>query len=397
MATTRGLINPAVRDMVAPPIPTVQAWAGSYAGQHGPLIDLSQAVPGYAPPARLARSIAELTADPTLASYGDIEGEAALRSAFATYQSENLTAAVQAENVQITAGCNQAFVVAMLTLAAAGDRVLLANPFFFNHQSALEMLGLKPCFVECAASNNFIPQPDDVAHAIDAYGVRVVALVSPNNPTGAIYPAETLSAIQRVCEDKGVWLVLDETYSDFIGIEQTPRHALLSHDGWGDTTVLLYSFSKVYCTPGLRVGAITAGTDLMPELVKVMDNLQICAPRHAQVALAEALPALADWRRENTIEIMQRANAFRAALAGCDGWEIAALGAYFAYVRHPFGREPSMDVAARMAREAGVLCLPGAFFGEGQENYLRIAFANADVAAIARLADRLPLLDSSAA
>lgn len=399
MTISRAAFNPAVSGMTAPPIPTVQAWARAYDGSAGSLIDLSQAVPGYPPHPSLLSNIARLAGDSSLAGYGDIEGEPALRAALANYVSAQLRTSISAANIQITSGCNQAFVVAMLALAAPGDRVLLTNPCFFNNASALQMLGLEPRFVDCAASNGFVPDPDDVARAIDAHAVRAVALVSPNNPTGAVYTAEALSAIQSVCRSKGVWLVVDETYADFIGSDQVSveaaRHQLLSTDVWEENTVLLYSFSKVYCTPGLRVGAITAGFDVVEEVTKVMDNLQICAPRHAQMALSLALPELGSWRQGNTQEILRRASAFRSALSKVPRWSISAMGAYFAYVRHPFAGASSMEIAERMARDAGLLCLPGTFFGSGQDDYLRIAFANVDVEEIGLLSERLASLSGA--
>jgi len=79
----------------------------------------------------------------------------------------------------------------------------------------------------------------------------------------------------------------------------------------------------------------------------------------------------------------------RAVMSGLPGWEIGALGAYFAFIRHPFAELSSAAVAERLAKEAGVVCLPGSYFGEGQEHYLRLAFANADAASIGLLADRL--------
>ncbi|MGI9405412.1 MAG: aminotransferase [Hyphomicrobiaceae bacterium] len=380
--------NPAVADLTAPPIPLVQGWAGTYAGQHGPLIDLSQAVPGYPPHPDLLANLAQCAADPGLAGYGDIEGEANLREAFAAYTSLELGADIKSENIQITAGCNQAFVIAMLVAAAAGDRVLLTNPCFFNHEAALKMIGLEPRFVDCRAADGFVPDAAAIAQAIDRDGIRVVALVTPNNPTGAAYPDACLHDIQAVCAERGVWLVIDETYADFLPSGTAPRHQLLNTPGWEKNTILLYSFSKTYCIPGHRVGAITAGADVIVQATKVMDNLQICAPRHAQAALADALTGLTRWRHANTTEIARRADAFRSALADVPAWKITALGAYFAYVQHPFDDRSSMTVAENLAREAGIVCLPGTFFGDGQESFLRMAFANVDADQIARIPAR---------
>jgi aspartate/methionine/tyrosine aminotransferase len=137
------------------------------------------------------------------------------------------------------------------------------------------------------------------------------------------------------------------------------------------------------------LGAITAGPRIVGEITKIMDNMQICAPRAAQVAVAAALPILAEWRVANRLEISRRADALKAVMAATDGWSIAAVGAYFAFIRHPYGNTPSADVAERLAKDAGVICIPGSYFGEGQENYLRLAFANADVGVISQLRGRL--------
>ncbi|MNV87301.1 hypothetical protein D3C71_1814170 [compost metagenome] len=70
-------------------------------------------------------------------------------------------------------------------------------------------------------------------------------------------------------------------------------------------------------------------------------------------------------------------------------WKLQAIGAYFAYIRHPFADIDSQFVAEKLAKLAGVICLPGDYFGEGQENYLRFAFANADAGTIRQLEERL--------
>jgi aspartate/methionine/tyrosine aminotransferase len=118
-----------------------------------------------------------------------------------------------------------------------------------------------------------------------------------------------------------------------------------------------------------------------------MDCVQICAPRPGQHALAATLEPMAAWREENRREIVARAEGFRAAVARLDGWKLDAIGAYFAFLRHPFD-VPAATVAEALAVKRGVLCLPGSYFGPGNERHLRIAFANADRAAIETLPDR---------
>src|SRR5262249_35590362 len=147
--------------------------------------------------------------------------------------------------------------------------------------------------------------------------------------------------------------------------------------------------SKAYCIPGHRAGAIIADATAISEIAKILDTLQICAPRVPQLVLPWAVEALADWRAGNRTEIDRRAVAFKDAIGALDGWAIGSIGAYFAYVAHPFAGENDAGVCARLAAEHGILCLPGSYFGPAQEGFLRVAFANADVEAIAQIPGRL--------
>ncbi|MET0747617.1 MAG: aminotransferase [Rhizobium sp.] len=380
--------NPFITRLSPPPIPSVHAWGRAYDGRLGPLIDLSQAVPGYPTHPEMLRLLGEAAASPAMTGYGPIEGETVLRQAYARHVGEVYGADLTTGHVHITAGCNQAFMATAIALTASGDTVALTNPFYFNHETTLSMLGIDHNLVECDASNGFLPDLRSAEVALAA-GAKALAVVTPNNPTGAVYPPDVLLELFKLCQRHGAWLILDETYRDFLPADHGRPHALLSQPAWEQTLVLLYSFSKSFCIPGHRLGAITAGPDLVAEIAKVMDNMQICAPRAPQVAVATALPLLADWRESNRQEIARRAEALREVFANLPTWKIGAIGAYFAFVRHPFAEQSSTEVAERLASQAGVVCIPGSYFGEGQERYLRLAFANADVASIALLHDRL--------
>ena len=388
---THARFNPLVAGQSPPPVPAVQAWARAYDGRHGPLLDLSQAVPGYPPHPDMLAWLGEAAADRAFAGYGPIEGETALRQAYAAHVGALYGARLDGSNIQITSGCNQAFFAAAMAIAGAGERILMTNPCYFNHETTLAMLGIGIDYVDLDPASGFLPDAEMVEAAFDR-GAKALALGSPNNPTGAVYPPELLRRLFDICREKGAWLILDETYRDFLPPGSQSPHGLLSIDGWEDNLVQLYSFSKSFCIPGHRLGAVTASPAMVGEIAKIMDNLQICAPRPPQAAVARGLPALAGWRENNRREIMARAQALRAAMGALPGWNLQSLGAYFAFVRHPFGETPSRVVAERMAREAGVVVIPGEFFGKGQEGSLRFAFANADGAAIRTLPERLAVL-----
>ena len=378
-------INKNVAQLSAPPVAVVQDWISSYQGSCGPLIDLSQAVPGYPPHPDMVDALGHAAADAGSHNYGFIEGEPSLRDAYAHHLNLFYGAALTSDQVMITSGCNQAFITTALTLAGPGDQVLMTNPCYFNHEATLQMLGIETGYVQTSAEDGFIPSLDAIDQAITS-STRALALVNPNNPTGAIIPPDHLRAILDLCRTKGIRLILDETYRDFLP-EGAPRHDLLNGP-WQDTLVQLYSFSKSYCIPGHRLGAVLAAPDLIAEMAKVMDNIQICAPRAPQIALAPMIENLTAWREDNRLEMARRAAAFDKAFSGLDGWHMASQGAYFGYVRHPF-KAASLDVAERLCRDVGVLTIPGGFFGQGQDSFLRFAFANAEVDLITQLPERL--------
>ncbi len=381
-------LNPLLLDTGTPPIPQAYAWVARYNGNAGPLMNMAQAAPGSAPPPELLERLAAGAADPAGARYGAIAGDESLRKAFAAEQSAIYGGAIGASDVVITAGCNLAFFVTMLALAKAGDNVLLPAPWYFNHHMALQMLGIETRVLPLSAGNGFVPDPAAAAPLIDAH-TRAIVLVTPNNPTGAIYPAATIAQFADLAEQRGIWLVMDETYRDFLSEKHGQPHQLFGRHNWRDNVVQLYSFSKAYCMPGHRLGAISAGGAIVPELEKALDTMIINPPRPSQAAVAWGISALTAWRRDNRDEINHRGEACRLALASVDDWRVSSLGAYFAYVRHPFPGKSSIAVAEALATKRGVLALPGSYFGPGQDTHIRIAFANADSEVIAKLPERL--------
>ncbi len=380
-------LSPRIRATQSPPIPAVRGWAARYDGRAGPVLDLTQAVPGYPPHPDLLAKLAEAAGSRAAAGYGPIDGDPALREALADDMSRFYGARIGAADVAITSGGNLAFTMAMSVLAGQGEAVMLPTPWYFNHRMALSALGI-PCVpLECRAEDGFLPDPDRAAALLG--GVRAIVLVSPNNPTGAVYPPALIARFAELARAHGAWLVIDETYRDFLSPAQSPPHALFSDPAWGDGFVHLYSFSKAYCVPGHRVGAIVAGAGFRAELMKALDTLQINAPKAAQAALAWGVDALRDWRLANRDLMAGRAEAFRRAAAQLPGWRLDSLGAYFAYLRLPEDAPEAVATAERLAVERGLLGLPGPFFGPGQDRHLRLAFANAEESVIAEVPARL--------
>lgn len=382
-------INPAVQGVATPPIGETREWlAGRVFPEDKPLLDVAQAVPGYPPAAALNAHLAACLADPQMALYTPVPGIPELRQALAAAMAHQYQGPIGHNQVAITAGCNQAFCLVASTLAAPGDEVILPLPWYFNHQMWLELQGITPVGLPFDPANGGIPDPD-TARQLMTPRTRALVLVSPNNPTGAVYPPEVLRAFLELARTHGIALILDETYKDFL-LGDVPPHGLFQDPQWADTLIQLYSFSKVYCLTGYRVGSVIAHPSLLEAMDKLADCVAICAPRIGQEAALYGLRHLAHWRDDKTRLMAQRAEALKEALQRPGlRYRLIASGAYFAYLEHPFADQSASQVARRLVDEQHLLCLPGSAFGPGQERYLRLAFANLDADRMPELAQRL--------
>jgi aspartate/methionine/tyrosine aminotransferase len=382
-------MNPALLHTDAPPVMEARRWLeGVIHPANRPLINISQAAPVDLPPMALRQAIADAALhNPDAHLYGPVLGLPALRAEVATQFSAAYGGAIAHAQVAITQGCNQAFCAAISTLAGAGDEVILPTPWYFNHKMWLDMQGIGAIPLPCGAG--MIPSADD-ARAKITPRTRAIVLVTPNNPTGAEYPAETLTAFRDLARAHGLALIVDETYRDFDARTGAP-HDLFASD-WDDCLIQLYSFSKAYRLTGHRVGAIVASESRLIQIEKFLDTVAICPSQLGQIAALWGMQNLGQWLAGERAEILARRAALQAGFAQVDGWQLLGCGAYFAYARHPFDMA-SPDLARDLVGKASLLALPGTMFrpkGDVQgARELRIAFANVDSTALGEVCARL--------
>ena len=387
-------VNPNFLATFPPPVMEARRWVeGKVFPPERPLMNLSQAAPVEPPPEGLMRAMADaILNNPASHLYGPVLGLAELRAELADQWSATYGGTITPSQVAITAGCNQAFTAVMSTIAQAGDEVIIPLPFYFNHQMWLDMQNIRAVYLP--TGDTLLPDPERAATLITKR-TKAIVLVSPNNPAGVEYPPALLRAFRDLAHTHGLALIVDETYRDFHSSDQAP-HDLFTDAGWDETFIHLYSFSKAYRLTGHRVGAIMASEARLAEVEKFLDTVAICPPQIGQIGALWGMRNLGHWLAGERLEILARRDAVRQGFGQLPTWELLGSGAYFAYVRHPFG-EPSDLVAKNLVEKASLLVLPGTMFGPtradggtGQaETTLRIAFANADRAGLAQLVDHL--------
>ena len=386
-------LNRAMRATNPPPVMEARRWLdGVVFTADRPLINVSQAAPLDPPPLALRHALADAALnDPAAHLYGPVLGLPALRAEIALQWSAAYSGTIATEQVAITQGCNQAFTAVMSTLAGAGDEVILPTPWYFNHKMWLDMQGVRAVPLPCGAG--LMPDPDQAASLITPR-TRAIVLVSPNNPGGAEYPAETLAAFRDLARAHNLALIVDETYRDFDSRTGAP-HNLFTDPDWDDVLIHLYSFSKAYRLTGHRVGAIVAATDRLAQVEKFLDTVAICPSQLGQIGALWGMQNLAQWVAGERAEILHRRDAMTQAFKSLDGWSLLGCGAYFAYAEHPFDL-PSDQLAKRLVADAAILMLPGTMFqptgSPDGKRQLRIAFANIDITGITELFRRLAAL-----
>ena len=375
-----------------PPVMEARRWLeGVTFPADRPLINVSQAAPVDPPPAPLRQAMADVALSNDEAHlYGPVLGLPELRAELAAQTAAHYAGTIHAEQVCITSGCNQAFAAAIAMLCSEADEVILPTPWYFNHKMWLDMSGVTS--VPLATGPDLLPDPAAAA-ALITPRTRAIALVTPNNPGGVEYPAELVQAFFDLARDKGIALILDETYRDFDS-RSGPPHTLFQDPDWQDTLIHLYSFSKAYRLTGHRVGAMISSAARLAEVEKFLDTVAICPAQLGQHAALWGMQNLKQWLAGERDEILTRRAAITANMHKLEplGWKLLGLGGYFAYMQNPFA-ESSGDLAPRLVRDAGILTLPGTMFCPESDpsgaSQLRIAFANLDADGIGVLFDRL--------
>ncbi|KAF5334105.1 hypothetical protein D9758_016064 [Tetrapyrgos nigripes] len=192
-------------------IPTAYAWGAQFVpSPTRPKLDMSQGVPGTPPHPIFQKALVEAAGLPHSYGYCPAEGEVKLREGLVDEMKRCVYGKdidLKKEDVALTAGCNMAFVATVMCLADEGDEVVLPLPWYFNHH----LLGIKTVPLPTFASDGFLPSVEK-CRLLLTEKTKAIVLVTPNNPTGAIYPPSLISSFAALAQTHGIALILDETY-----------------------------------------------------------------------------------------------------------------------------------------------------------------------------------------
>jgi aspartate/methionine/tyrosine aminotransferase len=348
---------------------------GEMIKRHPGTISLGQGVVHYGPPAIAAQAAARAAAeDANVHRYGLAFGIDPLL--------ERITRKLGAENgitigidrrVAITAGSNMGFQEVIQAIADPGDEIVLLSPFYFNHEMAVGIAGCRA--VAVATDADYQPDLAAIESAITPR-TRAVVTISPNNPTGAVYPRRSLAAINDLCRKRGLYHIADEPY-EYFTYGSAEHFSPASAPGSEAHTISLYTFSKAYGMAGWRIGYIVIPAHLEESLKKIQDTNLICPPIVNQHAAAAALDAGRPWCREQIAPLGAVRDLVLGELSRLgDRIEVPEpLGAFYALMRVQTKRT-DLELIESLIKDHGVAVMPGSTFGVPAASgcYLRIAY-----------------------
>jgi aspartate/methionine/tyrosine aminotransferase len=372
-----------MRDVQAPIIPIIADLIRRAPGT----ISLGQGVVAYGPPPAALRALGSFPASPEDHRYGPVEGSPELCAAIARkLRSENGIDVGRDRRLVVTAGGNMAFVNAVLAVTDPGDEVVLQTPFYFNHDMAITMAGCRT--VAVPTDSNYQLQPAAIRAAITPR-TRAVVTISPNNPSGAVYPESSIVEVNRLCAEHGIYHVHDEAYEYFTygGARHFSPGSLAEG---APHTISLFSLSKTYGMASWRIGYMVIPAGLFEAVNKIQDTNLICPPLVSQAVARAALDSGAGYCRDRVRELEAVRPLVLEAFAGIS--DLCTVprpdGAFYCLVRVHVDVD-ALALVERLIAEHRVAAVPGTAFGLARGCYLRVSYGALDRETVAEGLARL--------
>lgn len=335
-------------------------------------ISLGQGVVSYSPPQSSIDFLAKFLSEPTNNLYKAVEGIPPLIAALTAKLQAFNNIEINSENcIVVTAGSNMAFMNAILAITSPGDEIILNKPYYFNHEMAIAMAGCRAVLVD--TDENYQLRPEAIAQAITPK-TKAVVTISPNNPTGVVYPEATLRAVNQLCSDRGIYHISDEAYEYFTykGVKHVSPGAFA---GSSDYTISLYSLSKAYGFASWRIGYMVIPQHLLDPIKKVQDTILICPPVISQYAALGALQATEEYFTEHIGAIAQVRELVIEYLNHLQGLctITPADGAFYFFLK-VHTQIDAFELVKRLIQEHQIAVIPGTTFGMEDGCYLRVAY-----------------------
>jgi alanine-synthesizing transaminase len=228
---------------------------------------------------------------PAAHGYGDSKGLLSARRAVVQYyQSHNVTG-VDIEDVFLGNGASELIVMALQALLNNGDEVLVPAPDYPLWTAAVSLCGGRAVHYLCDESAGWRPDLDDLTAKISPR-TRAIVVINPNNPTGAVYPRQTIEQIVELARANNLVLFSDEIYDKIV--YDDAKHVCTASLAPDLLCLTFNGLSKAYRVAGFRTGwMVLSGPKQHAasylEGLEILANMRLCPNVPTQYAVQTAL------------------------------------------------------------------------------------------------------------
>ncbi len=306
-----------------------------------------------------------------------------LRAAIAEkYQNEKQVCIDPDCEILITNGAQEALFLSMMVLINPGERVIVPDPRYSSYDQAIETAGGEIVIVPTGKNRKFELDADDLS--ANSQGGKVLILINPGNPTGAMIPGEEVRRIAEVARASNLIVISDEIYEGLV-FDDVPFLSMIQCEGMGERTITLSSFSKTYAMTGFRAGYLAGPEAFIEAAARLKQITSGPCPAFSQYAGLAALKEPQD----SAEEILQIFSGRRKVMM--EGFDSLGIpygnpgGAFYIWADiSRFGLSAD-DFCHRLLIDERVLTFPGTAFGQKWRDYIRISMLQSE----ARLAEGL--------
>ncbi|ADG74688.1 aminotransferase class I and II [Cellulomonas flavigena DSM 20109] len=314
-------------------------------------------------------------------------GSLDLREVVAARVSRTHARATRPDEVVVTHGAMHGLAMTMSALLAPGDEVLLPDPVFPNWQMAAIAAGAVPRTYAARASAGFVPDPEEVAASVTPR-TRALVVCSPNNPTGAVYPAHVVAGLLEVARRHDLWVLSDECYASITFGAPHVSPLTLDTDG---RVLAFFSASKTYALTGWRTGwAVVPSPEVVETLGQLAEATVACPSAPGQLAALAALTGPQDDVAQAVARYRERRDLACARLARRGLRHVVPQGAFYLMV--DVEAQDTDAFARRLLERRHVAVAPGSTFGAQARGMVRVSLAAPRddlLEGLARLADEV--------
>lgn len=307
--------------------------------------------------------------------YAIVPGVSALRDKVAARVQAQSGVPTTRDNVLVTPGGQAALFAAHMAVCSQGDAALIVDPYYATYPGTLRAAGAVPRAVPTRSAHGFLPQREALEAACD--GAASLLINTPNNPTGAVYPRETLEMIADVVRNQDMWLISDEVYDVQVwdGTHLSPR----AIPGMAERTLVIGSMSKSHAMTGSRIGWIVGPEAAIAALIDLATNTTYGVPGYIQDAAVFGLQSGLDLeaevaapfrrRREIAARVLAEQSAVRA---------IPAQGAMYVMLDVRATGLSGEAFANALLETHRIAVMPGESFGQSAAGHVRVAMTVED-------------------